>query len=103
MQGSRRVLEEPFGASRPVRSLSRRASSRTIRRRRKTQNRRFRRLLVADVVGLAIAAFLGPMLAWAAGNTPTSAVSRSSRIYLFDLIAIPIFVGVLRCMAPTEG
>ena len=49
---------------------------------------------VADVFGLALAAFLGPLLVSAVSNNPASAASRSGRIYLFDLAVIPMFIGV---------
>ena len=53
-----------------------------------------RRLLIADVVGLAIAAFVGPLLVSAVSTNPASAASRSGKIYLFDLAVIPMFIAV---------
>ena len=62
-----------------------------------------RRLLVADVVGLAFAAFVGPLVVSAVSNNPASAASRSARIYLFDLAMIPLFIGGLRPLRPVPG
>jgi exopolysaccharide biosynthesis polyprenyl glycosylphosphotransferase len=53
-----------------------------------------RRLLVADIVGLALASFLGPLLVSAVSNNPASAASRSGSVYLFNLAMIPLFIGV---------
>lgn len=52
-----------------------------------------RRLVIADVVGLVIAAFLGPLLVSAVSSNPASAADRSQTIYLVDLAAIPLFIG----------
>lgn len=52
-----------------------------------------RRLVIADVVGLVIAAFLGPLLVSAVSSNPASAADRSQTIYLADLAAIPLFIG----------
>ncbi len=54
----------------------------------------FRQLLLADVSGLVLAAFLGPLLVSAISSNPASAASRSGMIYLFDLAVIPLFVAV---------
>jgi exopolysaccharide biosynthesis polyprenyl glycosylphosphotransferase len=53
-----------------------------------------RRLVVADILGLALAAFLGPLLVSAISNNPASAASRSTSIYVFDLAVIPLFIAV---------
>ena len=53
-----------------------------------------RRLMVADVIGLALAAFLGPLIISALSDNPNSSVARSGAAYLFDLAMIPVFVTV---------
>jgi exopolysaccharide biosynthesis polyprenyl glycosylphosphotransferase len=53
-----------------------------------------RRLLFADIAGLALASFLGPLLVSAVSNNPASAASRSGSVYLFNLAMIPLFIGV---------
>jgi exopolysaccharide biosynthesis polyprenyl glycosylphosphotransferase len=53
-----------------------------------------RRLLVADIVGLVFAAFLGPLLVSLVSNNPDSAAGRSANVVIFDLAVIPLFVAV---------
>jgi exopolysaccharide biosynthesis polyprenyl glycosylphosphotransferase len=53
-----------------------------------------RRLLTADVFGLALAALLGPLLVSAISNNPASEAIHSRAIYLADLAVIPMFIGV---------
>lgn len=53
-----------------------------------------RRLMAADVVGLASAAFLGPLLVSAVSNNPDSVAGHNGKIYLFDLVMIPMFIAV---------
>lgn len=53
-----------------------------------------RRLLVADVAGLALAAFLGPLVVSAISSNPQSAADRTGPMFLFDLAVVPVFVGV---------
>jgi exopolysaccharide biosynthesis polyprenyl glycosylphosphotransferase len=53
-----------------------------------------RRLLIADVFGLALASFIGPLLVSAVSDNPGSAASHSGTIYLFDLAMIPMFIAV---------
>ena len=53
-----------------------------------------RRLLIADVVGIAFAAVLGPLLFATVSSNPDSAADRTGAVILFDLAAIPIFLGV---------
>jgi exopolysaccharide biosynthesis polyprenyl glycosylphosphotransferase len=53
-----------------------------------------RRLLFADVTGLVLAAFVGPLIISLFSNNPESAASRSGDVYLFNLAMIPLFVGV---------
>jgi exopolysaccharide biosynthesis polyprenyl glycosylphosphotransferase len=88
-----RVLEEPLRSDvieRPRRSgVSDCAAALT-----KVRRHGLRRLLLADVVGLTVAAFIGPLLVSAVSSNPASAASRSGRIYLFDLAVIPLFIGV---------
>lgn len=50
-----------------------------------------RRLVFADVMGLAFAAFLGPRLVTVVSSDPTV---RNAEVYRFDLLMIPVFVGV---------
>ena len=51
-----------------------------------------RRLLFADVVGLAIAAFVGPIIFSGLSSNPESTAGHSEQIYLFNLAMIPLFV-----------
>ncbi len=53
-----------------------------------------RRLMVADVIGLAFAAFVGPLIVSAVSANPDSTAARSARIYDFDLAMIPLFIAV---------
>jgi exopolysaccharide biosynthesis polyprenyl glycosylphosphotransferase len=53
-----------------------------------------RRLVIADVAGLALAALLGPLLVSVISNNPASSASHNGDIYLFDLAAIPLFIAV---------
>ncbi len=53
-----------------------------------------RRLVSADVVGLAIAAFVGPLVVSLVSGNPDSTAAHSARVYLFNLAVIPLFVGV---------
>ena len=41
--------------------------------------------MLADVIGLALAAFLGPLIISAVSDNPNSSVGRSGAAYLFDL------------------
>jgi exopolysaccharide biosynthesis polyprenyl glycosylphosphotransferase len=100
--GLRRVLEQPFEPT-DADKLPPSLVADDPATLRKSQRRRLRRLLAADVVGLCAAAFLGPMLAWAIGNTPADAVSRSAKIYLFNLAAIPVFLGVFAIYGSYRG
>ena len=88
-----RVLEEPV--PQPVPSLGERGdvADHTVGLTR-VRRHGLRRLLVADVVGLAIAALLGPLLVSAVSANPASTASRSGKIYLFDLAVIPMFIAV---------
>ena len=53
-----------------------------------------RRLMVADVLGLALAAFVGPLLVSAISTNPDSSASHSVQVYAFNLVVIPMFVAV---------
>ncbi len=53
-----------------------------------------RRLLAADVIGLAIAAFLGPLLVSSISDNPQSAPGHVWSVYAFNLAMIPLFVAV---------
>ncbi len=52
-----------------------------------------RRLLIADVLGLAVAAFVGPLLVSLISSNPDSAADHSRNIYLINLAVIPLFIG----------
>ncbi len=53
-----------------------------------------RRLLIADVCGLAFAALIGPLLISAISSNPASAAGQTSTVDLVDLAVIPMFIGV---------
>ena len=53
-----------------------------------------RRLVSADVLGLAAATFVGPLLLGAVSNNPDSTAGRSTSVFLFGLAVIPLFVAV---------
>jgi len=53
-----------------------------------------RRLLLADVIGLALAGFLGPLTLSAFSDNPDSGASHSIQLYVFDLAMIPVFMAV---------
>jgi len=61
---------------------------------RKVRRHMLRRLLVADVVGLLVAALLGPLLVALVSNRPDAASDRTTAVMLFDLAVIPVFIGV---------
>jgi exopolysaccharide biosynthesis polyprenyl glycosylphosphotransferase len=52
-----------------------------------------RRLLFADVVGLALAAFVGPLFVSLISSNPASAADRAQDVYIFNLAMIPVFIG----------
>jgi exopolysaccharide biosynthesis polyprenyl glycosylphosphotransferase len=60
----------------------------------KVRRHALRRLLVADVIGLALAAFLGPLIITAISSNPDSSIDHSGSVYLFDLAVIPLFIAV---------
>jgi exopolysaccharide biosynthesis polyprenyl glycosylphosphotransferase len=53
-----------------------------------------RRLLSADVFGLALAAFIGPLLLSLISSNPDSSAGHSTRVYLCNLAVIPLFIAV---------
>jgi exopolysaccharide biosynthesis polyprenyl glycosylphosphotransferase len=62
-----------------------------------------RRLLVADVVGLATAAVFGPLLVSVVSNNPNSTAERTGPVMLFDLAVIPLFIGVFAVYSLYKG
>ncbi len=52
------------------------------------------RLLVADAVGLVVAALLGPLLVAAIWGAPDRAAGHALLVYLFNVALIPLFMGV---------
>jgi exopolysaccharide biosynthesis polyprenyl glycosylphosphotransferase len=62
-----------------------------------------RRLLIADVVGLASAALLGPLLVGAVSSNPGSMPSRTGSEVIFDLAVIPLFLGVFTLYSLYRG
>ncbi len=62
-----------------------------------------RRLLMADVVGLATAAVLGPMVLSALAAHPIAATGRIGFTVLADLAVIPLFLGVFACYGLYRG
>ena len=88
-----RVLEEPLPSGVVERSRPGGVADRAVAL-TKVRRHGLRTLLLADVIGLAVAAFVGPLLVSAVSNNPASAASRSGRIYLIDLAVIPMFIGV---------
>ena len=53
-----------------------------------------RRLVCADVLGLALAAFVGPLLLSLISDNPDSSAGHSISVYVFGLAVIPMFVAV---------
>ena len=97
-----RALEEPMPQAVPPSDRRRDVSDHTVALTR-VRRHGLSRLLLADVSGLALAAFLGPLLVSAVSSNPASAASRSGRIYLFDLAAIPMFIGRVRTVRLVPG
>jgi len=62
-----------------------------------------RRLVSADVIGLALAAVLGPLLVAAVSSNPNSAAGRSGSMVVFDLAVIPLFLGVFALYGLYKG
>jgi exopolysaccharide biosynthesis polyprenyl glycosylphosphotransferase len=59
----------------------------------KVRRHALRRLLAADVAGLALAGLLGLLVVSAISNDPSNSLSRFGSIYLFNLAVIPLFIG----------
>ena len=82
----------------PEESLGRRGRASDDARRRgdlsRARRHTLRRLVLADVVGLALAGFAGPLVLSAFSNNPDSGASHSGQLYLFDLAMIPVFIGI---------
>jgi exopolysaccharide biosynthesis polyprenyl glycosylphosphotransferase len=53
-----------------------------------------RRLVVADVFGLALAAFVGPLLLTLISTNPDSSAAHGAEVYSFNLAVIPLFIAV---------
>ncbi len=53
-----------------------------------------RRLVFADVVGLTLAAFVGPLFVSLVSSNPASAADRALTVYVFNLVMIPVFLAV---------
>ncbi len=53
-----------------------------------------RRLLAADVAGLAAAGMIGPLILSVLSDNPDSTAGHSTAVYLFNLAVIPLFIGV---------
>lgn len=88
--GSRAALNEMIGVP----------DGHAIKRVRRTV---LRALLLADIVGLATAAVLGPLLlSLISGNTDSTA-GRSGSAVLYGLGAIPLFLGVFACYGLYRG
>jgi exopolysaccharide biosynthesis polyprenyl glycosylphosphotransferase len=62
-----------------------------------------RRLLIADCVGLATAAVLGPLLVSSVSSNPNSAPSQAGAVMLVDLMVIPLFIGVFAVYSLYRG
>lgn len=62
-----------------------------------------RRLVGADIVGLAIAAGLGALLVSAGSEDPNSAARRIGGVMLFNVVVIPIFIGVFTFYSLYKG
>ncbi|MGA2837930.1 MAG: sugar transferase [Acidimicrobiales bacterium] len=69
----------------------------------KIRRHALRRLLVADVAGLATAALVGPLLVSAVSSNPNSAAERTGSVMLFDLAVIPLFIGVFALYSLYKG
>jgi len=62
-----------------------------------------RSLLCADVIGLATAAVLGPLLVSAVSANHDAAAVGSGAVMYFDLAVIPLFIGVFACYGLYKG
>jgi exopolysaccharide biosynthesis polyprenyl glycosylphosphotransferase len=62
-----------------------------------------RRLLIADVVGLATAAILSPLVVSAVSSNPATAADRLGPIMVLNLAMIPVFIGVFAVYSLYKG
>ncbi len=62
-----------------------------------------RRLLTADVVGLALAAVLSPLVVSAVSSNPSSSAVHLGPIMIFNLAVIPLFIGVFAVYSLYRG
>ncbi len=69
----------------------------------KVRRHMLRRLLVADVAGLVVAALVGPVLVALVSNNPESNTDRTGAVILFDLAIIPMFIGVFAVYGLYKG
>ena len=85
-------LQEVEGTGAPVRGTAEAGPGGDIAAR--VRRHTLRRLMLADVIGLAFAAYLGPLLLSVLAHGPDLPAGRSSRIYIIDLAMIPVFLAV---------
>ena len=62
-----------------------------------------RRLLIADIVGLTLAAVLSPLAISAVSNNPSSSAGHLGPIAFFNLAMIPLFIGVFAVYSLYKG
>jgi exopolysaccharide biosynthesis polyprenyl glycosylphosphotransferase len=62
-----------------------------------------RRLLVADVLGLVVAAVLGSLVVAAMSTRPDAVTDRTGAVIVFDLCIIPVFIGVFAVYGMYSG
>ena len=62
-----------------------------------------RRLLIADVVGLATAAIVSPLLVSALSSNPATAADQLGPIMILNLVMIPVFIGVFAVYSLYRG
>ncbi len=62
-----------------------------------------RRLLLADMVGLTLAAVCGPLFVAAVSSNPASGAARAGVVYLVDLLMLPVFLAIFACYGLYRG
>ncbi|HEY4927783.1 MAG TPA: sugar transferase [Acidimicrobiales bacterium] len=62
-----------------------------------------RRLVLADIVGLATAALLGPLVISVVSSNPDSSANRVGAVMVFNLAVIPLFIGVFAIYSLYKG
>ena len=62
-----------------------------------------RRLVLADIVGLATAALLGPLLVSWVSNNPESSAGRTGAAMFANVVMIPLFIGVFAVYSLYKG